>query len=255
MHKQDVIKPPTKLDTAFDALRAVKDIASFVSERSLLKRAPKGDGHTVMVLPGFLTSDPATSFIRNRLRKLGYNAQPWRLGLNLGPTTSRDIETLLLERVKELYVTSGHRISLLGWSLGGVLAREAARRHPEMIRQVITMASPVGGSLEHTSLWDLYLNTFGRDVIREELEEKVKQIRQPVHGVPFTSIYTKEDGIVAWQIAQVEESDLSQNVKIKASHVGIIFNPRVLYVIADRLAQPDGEWHRLDESSQRLLLS
>ncbi|MTI15036.1 alpha/beta hydrolase family protein [Sansalvadorimonas verongulae] len=255
MYKQNTIKSPTKLDTALDAIRAVKDIASFVSERSLLKSAPTGDGHTVMVLPGFLTSDPATSFIRNRLRKLGYNAQPWRLGLNLGPTPSRDLETLLLERIKELYVTSGHRISLLGWSLGGVFAREAARSHPEMIRQVITLASPVGGSLEHTSLWDLYIKTFGRDICQEELEEKVEQIRQPIPEVPFTSIYTKEDGIVAWQIAQVEETELSQNVKIKASHVGIIFNPRALYVIADRLAQPDGEWKRLDESSQRLLLS
>ena len=255
MFEQETIKSPTKLDTALDAIRAVKDIASFVSERSLLKSAPMGDGHTVMVLPGFLTSDPATSFIRNRLRKQGYNAQPWRLGMNLGPTASRDIESLLVERIKELYVTSGHKISLLGWSLGGVFAREAARRHPEMIRQVITLASPVGGSMEHTSLWDLYIKTFGRDICKSELEDKVNQIRQPVSGVPFTSIYTKEDGIVAWQIAQVEETELSQNVKIKASHVGIIFNPRVLYVIADRLAQPTDQWNRLDDSSQRLLLS
>ena len=255
MNKQDAIKPHTKLDTALDALRAVKDIASFVSERSLLKRAPTGDGHTVLVIPGFLTSDPATSFIRNRLRKQGYNAQPWGLGLNLGPTSSRDLETLLLEKIKELYLTSGHRISLLGWSLGGLFAREAAHQHPDMIRQVITLASPVGGSLEHTSLWDLYIKTFGRDISKDDLDAKVASVNRPVKDVPFTSIYTKKDGIVAWQIAQVEETETSQNVNIKASHVGIIFNPRVLYVVADRLAQPDGNWRRLDDSSQRLLLA
>ena len=124
-----------------------------------------------------------------------------------------------------------------------------------MIRQVITLASPIAGSLENTSLWDLYLKTFGRDISTKELDEKVALLKLPVKGVPFTSIYTKEDGIVAWQIAQIDESDITQNVKIKASHVGIIFNPRALYVIADRLAQPDGDWHRLDDSSQRLLLA
>ncbi len=253
MQKQKAIKPPSKLDTAFDALRAVKDVASLVSERSLLKRAPQGDGHTVMVIPGFLTSDPATSFIRNRLRKLGYNAQPWRLGINLGPANGRDIEAQLIDRIKEVYLTSGHRISLVGWSLGGVLAREAARRFPDMIRQVITLGSPVSGSLENTSLWDLYLKVFGRNESVEDIEERFAQACQPVPHVPFTSIYTKQDGIVAWQISHVEETEMSQNINVRASHVGIIFNPRVLYVIADRLAQPDGEWKRLDESTQRVL--
>ena len=89
MSKQNAIKPPSKLDTALDAIRAVKDIASFVSERSLLKRAPQGDGHTVLVLPGFLTSDPATSFMRNRLRKLGYNAQPWASRYKPWPNTQQ----------------------------------------------------------------------------------------------------------------------------------------------------------------------
>lgn len=251
---RDSIKPPTKLDTALDALRAVKDVASFVSNRSALNNAPSGDGHTVLVLPGFLTNDNATVFIRQRLRKLGYNAQPWRLGLNLGPTSKRDIDTLLLERIKELYLTSGHRISLVGWSLGGLLAREAARQHPEMIRQVIALASPISGSMENTSLWDLYIKTFGRDLSREELEARIEKVSHPVPNVAFTSIYTKEDGIVAWQISQVEESEFSQNVQVKASHMGIIFNPRVLAVIANRLAQPDGQWQRLDEASQRSLL-
>ena len=249
MRDGENIKPPSKLDTALDALRAVKDVASFVSERSLLKQSPSGDGHTVMVIPGFLTSDPATSFIRNQLRKLGYNAQPWKLGFNLGPTTGRDIETLLMERIKELYMTSGRRISLLGWSLGGLLAREAARKHPDMIRQVITLASPVSGSLDKTSLWDVYLKVFGRNISQEDLEERVRRIGEPVPGVPFTSVYTQEDGVVAWQISQVEETELSQNVQIPASHVGIIFNPRALYIIGDRLAQPDGQWQRLDQAT------
>ncbi len=250
---RDSIKPPTKLDSALDALRAVKDIARFVGDRTLLKNAPPGDGHTVLVLPGFLTNDHATRFLRQRLRKLGYNAQPWCLGLNLGPTSNRDLDTLLLERIKELYLTSGHRISLIGWSLGGVLAREAARQYPEMIRQVIALASPVGGSMEHTSLWDLYLNTFGRNMSRNQLEARISTIREPLENVPFTSIYTKDDGIVAWQIAQVEESDIAQNVHIQASHVGIIFNPSALYVIADRLAQADGQWSPLDATTLRLL--
>ncbi len=250
---KDSIKPPTKLDSALDALRAVKDIARFIGDRNTLKNAPAGDGHTVLVLPGFLTNDHATRFLRQRLRTLGYNAQPWRLGLNLGPTSSRDLDTLLLERIKELYLTSGHRISLIGWSLGGVLAREAARQYPKMIRQVIALASPVGGSMEHTSLWKFYLNTFGRHLNREQLEARMATIRAPLNEVPFTSIYTKNDGIVAWQIAQIDESDIAQNIQIQTSHMGIIFNPNALYIIADRLAQSNGQWKPLDAATLRLL--
>ncbi|WP_211826200.1 alpha/beta fold hydrolase [Kistimonas asteriae] len=253
MSKEEAIKAPSKLDTALDAIRAVKDVASLVKERSLLNRAPKGDGHSVMVLPGFMTSDPATAFLRKQLRKFGYNAQPWKLGVNFGPTGSRDIENLLSERVKELYLTSGHRISLVGWSLGGVLAREVARMHPEMIRQVITLASPIGGSMENTSLWDIYIKIFGRNMSKEEIEERVEKVRHPVPGVAFTSIYTKQDGVVAWQIAKVDETELSQNIAVGASHLGIIFNPRALYVMADRLAMSDHQWKRMDEGTLRLL--
>ena len=247
------VQPPTKMDTVLDAVRAIKDVAGFFRAKALLKKAPRGDGHTVMVLPGFLTSDPATAFIRQRLRKLGYNAQPWKLGVNLGPTNGRNLEVLLLERVKELFLASGHRISLVGWSLGGVLAREVARRHPEMIRQVVTLASPMCGSLESTSLWDLYVKTVGRKISIDELQEKFAQVCQPVPDVPFTSIYTKEDGIVAWQLSRIEETELSQNIRVSASHVGIMFNPAALYVIADRLAQPHGLWQRLDPTVIDLL--
>ncbi|MCK5892876.1 MAG: alpha/beta hydrolase [Endozoicomonadaceae bacterium] len=254
MSKEEAIKAPSKLDTALDAFRAIKDVASLVKNRGLLKRAPKGDGHTVMVLPGFMTSDPATTFLRKQLRKFGYNAQPWKLGVNLGPTSNRDIDTLLYERVKELYLTSGHRISLVGWSLGGVLAREVARRSPEMIRQVITLASPVGGSMEATSLWDIYIKLFGRNINKEALEERMEKVRHPVLGVAFTSIYTKQDGVIAWQIAQVDETDLSQNIAVGASHLGIIFNPQALYAIADRLSMPDNQWKRMDEEILSLLI-
>lgn len=254
MRKKEVIKAPSKLDTALDALRAIKDVASLVKNSKFLSSAPKGDGHTVMVLPGFMTSDPATAIMRRQLRKFGYNAQPWKLGFNLGPTNSRDIETLLYERVKELYLTSGHRISLVGWSLGGVLAREIARSNPEMIRQVITLASPIGGSIEASSLWDVYIKICGRNMSAEELAEQVEKIRQPVPGVAFTSIYTKLDGVIAWQIAQVDETELSQNIAVGGSHLGIIFNPHALYVMADRLALPDHQWKRMDEEALRLLI-
>lgn len=253
MSQREAIKAPSKLDTALDAFRAIKDVASLVKKREFLKNAPKGDGHTVMVLPGFMTSDPATTFLRKQLRKFGYNAQPWKLGVNLGPTNNRDIDTLLHERVKELYLTSGHRISLVGWSLGGVLAREVARNNPEMIRQVITLASPVGGSMEATSLWDIYIKLFGRNINKEALEERMEKVRHPVPGVAFTSIYTKQDGVIAWQLAQVDETDLSQNIAVGASHLGIIFNPQALYAIADRLSMPDNQWKRMDEEMLSLL--
>jgi len=241
------IKAPSKIDTAMDALRAVKDVFSVVSERDILEKMPKGDGHTVLVLPGFMTGDTATAYLRRKLRQFGYNSQPWNLGINLGPGSGKNLDLRLDAKIKELYLTSGHRISIVGWSLGGVLARELARRFPLMIRQVISLASPISGSMESTSLWDVYLKYFGKNLCVEDLERRAERMRQSIPNVPFTSIYTEQDGVIAWQIARVEETELSQNIVVGGSHFGILFNPRALFVICDRLSLADDCWTRMSD--------
>src|SRR5215467_14367832 len=120
--------------------RAFLEFAALIPAYPFLRRAPRGDGHPVLVLPGFMASDFSTRTLRRFLRDLGYAVHGWKLGRNVGP--SPETVGRLVARLQELRTRHGRRISLIGWSLGGIYARELARRFAPDIRQVITLASP-----------------------------------------------------------------------------------------------------------------
>lgn len=206
----------------------------------VLRRAPRGDGHPVLVFPGFMASDNSTRALRWYLRDLGYHVHGWRLGVNVGPT-DRVLDGLTY-RVTSLYRRHGQPISIIGWSLGGVFAREMARRHPDAVRQVITLASPFAmEDREQSNAQSLYnvLSTFHSARVDElRLHERE---HEPL-TVPATAIYTKGDGIVPWRSCMDEPGQFAENVRVIGSHSGLGHNPRALFVIADRLAQPIGQW-------------
>jgi pimeloyl-ACP methyl ester carboxylesterase len=219
--------------------RCVVDLGQFAMSRSLLRGAPSGDGHPVLVLPGLLAGDSATAPLRRFLTGLGYDVHGWRLGANLGPTAQvvRGVRALLRE------LTDGHGgpISLVGWSLGGIFARELAREAPELVRQVITLGSPYAMTdLRQTRAKEVYqlLTRFFRHDVEHPLPERA---RQPV-PVPATSLYSRTDGIVAWETCIEEPGPLRENVAVASSHLGFGCNTSVLWVVADRLAQRAGEW-------------
>ena len=216
--------------------RAFFELAALLPAYPVLRRAPRGDGHAVLVLPGFLADDFSTRALRGFLRSRGYSAHGWRLGRNLGPNP--ELIGHLVERFRELRNRSERKLTLIGWSLGGVYARELARNFPSDVRQVITLASPFR-DLSATSVPPL-LRRFGSRH-RPANDSQRAQLGEPI-PVPATAIYSKTDGIAAWQSCMEPPGPLSENIEVESSHLGIGHHPVVLLTIADRLAQPEGEW-------------
>jgi len=215
--------------------RALLELAALIPAYPFLRRAPRGDGHPVLVFPGFMASDFSTRTLRRFLRDLGYGAHGWGLGRNLGPSPT--IVAGLGERLAALHQRYARRVSLIGWSLGGVYARELSRHLPDAVRQVITLASPFR-DLDATNV-----PRFLRDRRPTHPDEQVLRaaLREPV-PVPATAIYSRSDGIASWRSCMEEPGPRSENIEVESSHLGIGHHPVVLLTIADRLAQAEGAW-------------
>ena len=211
-------------------LRIFAELGTLAPAIPALLSAPRGDGHAVLVLPGVLTGDESTIVIRRYLEELGYAAHPWKQGHNWGP--SRELHEKLRIRLKELHERYGRRISIVGWSLGGIFARELAREFPFAVRQVVTLGSPFGSDI-------------GLDGSRKPEAAARRRLPPPV---PCTSIYSKSDGIVPWEACRELPSPRTDNIEVPATHIGMGFNPLVLWAIADRLAQTEADWAPFDRS-------
>lgn len=214
------------------------ELATTFMLRPLLRRLEPGDGHPVLLLPGFMASDFSTRPLRRFLRDLGYSAHRWTLGRNLGP--QGDLEARMAERLAGLNEAHGRAVSLVGWSLGGVYARVLANREPERVRSVISLGSPINGDPNATNSARLF-----ELVTRERIEnidpERLAEVRK-TPPVPTTSIFSRTDGVTAWESSIEPEGPLAESIEVPGSHLGLGFNPLVLCVLADRLAQPEGEW-------------
>jgi pimeloyl-ACP methyl ester carboxylesterase len=234
--------PPPLWLTPLEGGRCAAEILSFMASRKLLARDHESDGHPVLVLPGLFASDRTTRWLQEHLAELGYDVYGWDLGVNFGPSRKYDIEALVRKRVDEIYQSSGERkISLIGWSLGGLYARLIAHRMPEQVRQVMTLGSPINGSPEMTSIYRVYEWFSGRSIKDESNLTLLQEAQSPL-PVPGTAIYSKTDAVVAWQISRIEGAEHEQNVHVHASHVGMVFNPAVIHVIQDRLSQAEDDW-------------
>jgi pimeloyl-ACP methyl ester carboxylesterase len=152
----DSAKPPSAILALTELPRALAEFGSLPLAVPLLWSAPRGDGHPVLVLPGFSTTDRSTGVLRRYLTRLGYDAHAWELGRNLGPRAIGRQGEKLIARLEEVYAKTGRKVSLVGWSLGGVLARQLSRRRPDLVRQIITLGSPFAGDPRSTNVWRLY---------------------------------------------------------------------------------------------------
>ena len=214
----------------------------------LLARSPRGDGHGVLVLPGFTADDTSTRPLRWFLGRLGYHASGWRLGVNIGPT-DRIIDGLVsrFERITR----RGEPISLIGWSLGGIYARELAYLYPTRVRQVITMGSPFQiQDREQSNAGPLYdmLSTFHSSRVTDDVPPDDVRGDLPV---PSTAIYTRTDGIVPWRSTMEPDGPTRESIAVRGSHCGLGHNPYILRIIADRLAQPAGTWEPYQRRTPR----
>jgi len=204
-----------------------------------LATAPRGDGHGVLVVPGFLATDTSTALLRRFLRRLGYDVHGWDLGRNMGPTDA--VLDRLPRALAALSGRTGGPVSVVGWSLGGIFARELARQHPGQVRGVITLGSPFALTHPRQSRADgayrrrRHLHADGTRIPTPE------QVARPI-GVPSTAVYSRRDGIVSWHACVEPEAGQHENVEVRCGHLGFGADPATLWLIADRLATAAGRW-------------
>jgi PGAP1-like protein len=234
----NAIHAPSGLKLLMES-RSIIELGSFFKSLPGLRTAPKGDGHPVLVIPGFLANDPIMMPLRWTLKNLGYKSEPWAYGTNR--VFCPEISCALEKRIVDLHQKTGKKVSIIGWSLGGIYARHISQHIPEHVRSVITLGTPFsrhmrsGFAVKLYELWNDKIHTVPLSVI--------EKIRKPL-PVPYTSIYSKTDCIVAWQCSVCDFSDHKEvdHVEIRGSHLGLGFNPGALWVIADRLSQPEESW-------------
>jgi pimeloyl-ACP methyl ester carboxylesterase len=234
MTTTDAARPPALRHFLSEPARGVLQLGELPLAAPWLARAPRGEPHGVLVLPGFMTTDASTQLLRRYLRSLGHTVWGWRLGRNLGPTSS--ILDGMPRAVDLLAERTGAPVSIVGWSLGGVFGREIARRRPDAVRQVITLGSPF-------ALQDPVQSRVGRAFRRQEHRHVVGnapsgQTARPI-PVPSTAVYSHRDGIVHWRSCIEPETNRHQNVRVRCAHLGFGADPATYWVIADRLAQRD----------------
>jgi pimeloyl-ACP methyl ester carboxylesterase len=231
------VPSPPKWMTALE-LRAIGERVQMEAAMPLLERLPKGDGHTVVVMPGFTADDQSTRPLRTLLNRLGYDAHGWGLGVNVGP--SHEIVEGLHHLFEGILHQADH-FSIIGWSLGGVYAREAARELPDHVRQVITLGSPLemvhGDDSATRQLWEEL-----EPIYDDSAQRNVRESHRPPLPVPTSAVYSRTDGIVHWQACLTVPNETSENIEVYGSHCGLGFNTSVAYVVADRLAQPEHDW-------------
>ncbi|MBI3698981.1 MAG: alpha/beta hydrolase [Afipia sp.] len=210
-----------------------------------LLAAPRGDGHPVLVLPGLLATDVSTLILRRYLDVQGFSSHPWGLGRNVGGVYS--MRDKLRKLLMSVHNTTGRRVSLVGWSLGGVYARDLALHMPDMVRYVVTMGSPFSGDITATNAKRVYEMVSGETIDDADIRD-IQKLAGDL-PVPTSSLFTRTDGIVNWETCLVKENDTAENIEITlASHIGIGVNAAALWAVADRLAQHEGEFHPFDRS-------
>src|SRR5271166_3233712 len=229
-------------------VRAFWEHYATLAMRPAWSMAPRGDGHAVLVLPGLAAGDASTALLRRFLRSRGYAASGWRQGLNLG--LREGVLERAHQKLRELYVEQRRTVSVIGWSLGGLYARELAKHSPEMVRLCISLGSPFTGHPRETNAWRLYEFVSGHRIDWYDF-------RGPLGAAPpapTTSIWSPTDGVVAWRCSLETRRIQAENIVVDSSHLGLGAHPAALYAIADRLAQPEGQWEPFHRDGWRRLV-
>lgn len=228
-------RPPSPFLLAAE-WRAMIELGALATVAPWLNTLPRGDGRPVLVLPGLSAGDMSTLAMRTFLKNRGYSVYGWALGANRGYQPG--LKELKHERLAEISERHDSKVSLIGWSLGGIYARQLAKSKPDSVLEVITLGSPFKGHPRSSNAWRLYEALAGHSV--DEVHEIEDVATKP--DVPVTSVFSRTDGVVSWECCIEEEGPYSENIGIESSHCGLGHHPLALYVIADRLSQPVDNW-------------
>lgn len=237
-------------------IRAGIEACALLYAYPFLLRAPRGEGRPVLLIPGFTNSDNSTFFVRDYLRRLGYDVHCWGMGANYG--LREETFEKLRQRLRDIHQSTGQKVSLVGWSLGGFYVRALANSHAQMVRSIVTvgttfcMPTPRAVNRVITRLYS-YLNPY------QQMDAFFlsSDLWETTPALPSTSIYTKGDGINDWHYCLEKPGPRTENVRVFGSHSGLAVNAMVFYLLANRLAQHPESWqpyagsgflHRLRDS-------
>ena len=245
------LPPPSRALLLLET-RAIGEFGALLGSLPLLGLAPRGDGHGVLVLPGLVTSDLSTQALRSFLANKGYAVEGWGQGRNRGLRPG--VEDKMLDQVRRMADATGRKISIVGWSLGGIYARQLAKILPDQVRGVITLGSPFACPPTATNAWRVYELASGMKVAAEEAHTHHAGPLNEPPPVPTTAIFSRTDGICAWQGCTETPGPLAENIEIEGSHCGMGVHPAAVFAIADRLAQREGTWAPFHRRGWRSLL-
>src|SRR5260221_745433 len=202
------LRPPG-LGLLLAEVRGIFEFNASLLLSPLLMRAPRGDGHPVPTLPGFLASDLSMAPMRRYLQELGYDSYAWKMGRNIGGVSR--MRAALRDRLAEIHAMTGRKVSIVGWSLGGVYARDLAQQAPDMVRYVVTLGSPFANDVRATNATRLY------EALSGETVEDNSELRTAIAvdlPVPITSIHSRTDGIVNWLTCLLRPSATDENLEV-----------------------------------------
>jgi pimeloyl-ACP methyl ester carboxylesterase len=216
-------------------VRVLLELPRLLIRFPALARQPRGSGQPVLVLPGYGAGDGSTALLQGYLRFLGYHVRGWGRGRTHG-----DVQHLMprvLKRLMSLARKSGQEVAVVGWSLGGYLAREAARERPDLVHQVITLGTPVIGGPKYTVVARHFHR---RGIDMDAIEAEIELRNQILLRAPVTAIYSRTDAVVAWKACIDRNGSNVEHVEVRTTHFGFGFSAEVYKIIAQRLAaQPE----------------
>ncbi|OQW88603.1 MAG: alpha/beta hydrolase [Rhodoferax ferrireducens] len=227
--------------------RAFLEAALLPASLPLLMQAPPGDGHPVLLLPGFMADEKSLFVLKTFLQRKGYDVHTWGLGRNLGFRSKH--ASALPQKIRYLHHVTGRKVSLVGWSLGGVFSLFGAENALDCVRCVVTLGSPVSLDAQGSqspgvvkALYRLVSHRLGSNA--HAMAPRAKALREHRRlGLPTSCLYSLGDGVVPPQEATIDgDAALHENIRVPGSHIGLGFNGLVLAVVADRLAQPEEGW-------------
>lgn len=205
------------------------DALKFAVESPQLIGAPRGDGRPIMLLPGYYASELSMIPLKGFLGHLGYDVSHWGLGRNMG-----DVGSYADHLAEEFREDNGGPVTLIGWSLGGAISRRLAREHPDLIREVITMGTPVGGIPRDGMAGQRYSRENGADM--DALEATLHKRNLVPITQPLTVIYSDNDGVVPSSIAVDHYNDHARHVKVDSTHLAMGVSANIWRIVADTLA-------------------
>lgn len=225
------LRAPSRSMMAIELPRAAWGLAEFAWQRRSLLAGRRGDGRPVLLLPGLFNTDRSNVFLRRYLNDLGYRTYGWRLGRNFGQRSiGRDGEKLIA-RIEAIAGETGEKVTLVGVSLGGIMARFAAQRRPDLVREVITVSSPFAGPARATNVWRAFELVSGERVDSAEVLKLARECAAPL-PVPATAIWSASDGLVNGQACRAPGHPGMRDIEVRSSHIGVQWRASVLAAIA-----------------------